>query len=235
MVPPVVVNGVMFDLVTGQGVEGDVTLVVHNRNNIVSDSAEARGTFRIVDAPPGPAMVCARANSYAPYFNTFDVDAGKHYSLRVGLLLEAAASGVVLDSAGEPAPGAEVRAIYDDSFRGAHLFASLAGGENTNADDEGAFSARRLGAGHAATCPGVPRRQDFQHRRSRSRPRVSAGRYRAEVAGLDEQRAGTADGAGRSGGVQRHPHCTNPARRRDGVVGGLAGGQARPRRAGSLS
>ena len=132
----------MFDLVTGQGVEGDVTLVVHNRKNIVSDSAEARGTFRIVDAPPGPAMVFARANSYAPYFNTFDVDAGKHYSLRVGLLLEAAASGVVLDSAGEPAPGAEVRAIYDDSFRGAHLFASLAGGENTNADDEGAF---RLG------------------------------------------------------------------------------------------
>lgn len=139
MVPPVVVRGTMLDLVTGQGVDGDVTLIVHNINNPLSDSVEAQGTFRIVDTPPGPAMVLARADGFAPYLNTFNIDAGKEYDLRVGLLLAAAGSGVVHSADGRPVGNAEVRVSYSSSLMGAELFAGLAAGQNSVSDSEGEF------------------------------------------------------------------------------------------------
>ena len=55
----------------------------------------------------------AKADGFAPYVSSYESEAGKHVSLRVGLLLEAAATGLVLDNADNPVEGARVIAHYD--------------------------------------------------------------------------------------------------------------------------
>ena len=136
LLPPAIVRGNMLDLVSGRAAEGTVTVIMHNRYNTVSDSAETvGGSFRIEDAPPGLAMVLARADGFAPYFSTFDVEAGKDYSLRVGLLLEATATGLVLDRNDRLVEGALITAHYDERLQAAGLYSSLAGGIIVTGDD----------------------------------------------------------------------------------------------------
>ena len=139
MTPPAVVSGTMVDLVTGRAVPGDVTLIVSHPHNLVSESLEVTdGMIRYVDAPPGPAVIFARANGYAPHFGTFTAEGGKDFRLRIGLVLEAAASGTVLDAGGDPVRGAHVIAHYDERVVYGGLFSSLAGGD-VDTDGEGRF------------------------------------------------------------------------------------------------
>ena len=104
----------MVDMATGAPAEGYVTLYVRGSINALNSAARTRrGAFRFDDLPPGPAIVVAHADGFAPYFGTLNVDAGKGQSTRIGLLLEAVAGGLVVDSNEDPVEGARVRIGYD--------------------------------------------------------------------------------------------------------------------------
>ena len=77
---------------------------------------------------PGPAIVVAHADGFAPHFGTLNVDAGNGQSTRIGLLLEAVAGGLVVDSNEDPVEGARVRIGYDRLLPGAGFFASFSRG-----------------------------------------------------------------------------------------------------------
>ena len=87
-----------------------------------------RGAFRFDDLPPGPAIVVAHADGFAPHFGTLNVDAGNGQSTRIGLLLEAVAGGLVVDSNEDPVEGARIRIGYDRLLPGAGFFASFSRG-----------------------------------------------------------------------------------------------------------
>lgn len=136
MVPPAILSGTVVDLVSGRGVEGVVSLIISNRDNIVSDAVETRGgAYRFEDMPDGQAIVLAKAEGFAPYVSSYESEAGKHVSLRVGLLLEAAATGLVLDNADNPVEGARVIAHYDARADPAGVFSGFAGGVTVTQDD----------------------------------------------------------------------------------------------------
>ena len=71
----------------------------------------------------------ARADGFAPYFGAFTSEAGKEFRLRMGSLLEAAASGLVVEGTGNPTQGGQVVTRFEERMEAARLFSSLAGGE----------------------------------------------------------------------------------------------------------
>lgn len=139
LVPPSGVDGTLADMATGRAVEGIVTLSVRHPVNLVSDAKRAAGgTFRFDDLPPGPAVILAHADGYAPYFGELTIDTGKRSDARVRLLLEAAASGSVLDAGGSAVAGARVRVGYAYTLPGHDLLAGVARGHAVTESD-GAF------------------------------------------------------------------------------------------------
>lgn len=134
----------MVDLATGAPADGYVTLYVHDPVNGVNSGARARrGTFRFDGLPPGPAVVLAHAERFAPFFGTLTVEAGEAQSTRIGLLLEAVAGGLVVDANDDPVEGARVRVGYDRALPGGGFFASAARGRATTRSD-GEFELRGL-------------------------------------------------------------------------------------------
>ncbi|MCY4671057.1 MAG: carboxypeptidase regulatory-like domain-containing protein, partial [Rhodococcus sp.] len=135
LVPPASVRGTVSDLVTGRLVEAMVNVMVQNPGNFVSHSATAeRGTFQIEDLPPGPALVTARSEGFAPFVGRTSIESGKVRDARIGLLLEAQATGQVVDSAGAPATGAFVRAAYV-GLAGGSILSSFVGGRPLTGSD----------------------------------------------------------------------------------------------------
>lgn len=138
LTPPSVVTGTLVDAATRQGIEGRVTVVVrHPLNHVSSTAMAALGTFQFDDLPAGPAVVYARAVGFAPHFGTLTVDAGKRVETQIGLLLEAAASGTVLDR-GEPVTGSRIHVGYDRSMLGAGTLAGFIRGR-VMTNSEGMF------------------------------------------------------------------------------------------------
>ena len=138
LTPPAVLGGALVDLATGRGVDGWVAVDVHSRYHHVSKSARVRGTFEFVDLPAGTAVVQALADGFAPHFGTLSVDGKNRTDTRIGLLLEAVASGHVIEADGSPAVDAVVYVGYSPSLSGAETLAALAGGRPM-ADEEGQF------------------------------------------------------------------------------------------------
>lgn len=138
LLAPSVVSGTLVDAATRQGIEGRVTLVARHPLHHVSGTEQVRGAFRFGDLPAGPAVVYGRAVGYAPLLNGLTVDAGKQHTVNLGLLLEAVASGTVVDSRGEAVMGAVVSVGYGRSVAGADILASLIRG-NATADADGTF------------------------------------------------------------------------------------------------
>ena len=100
LVPPSIVRGTVDDMVTGRPIDSIVTLYVSHLTNHVSDTALAEnGIFRFDDLPPGPAGLVVHADGYAPSFSELTVDHKSTSAVRIRLLLEAAATGHVLDVA----------------------------------------------------------------------------------------------------------------------------------------
>lgn len=122
---PSTVMGRLVDAGTLRGIEGRVTLLVRPRFHHVSVSARAPGVFRFDDLPAGPAVIYAHASGFAPYFGELTVDGGKVHERQLGLLLEAVASGKVLNSDDSAAVGANVHVGYDSSLAGADTLAGL--------------------------------------------------------------------------------------------------------------
>ena len=132
-------SGRMFDAVTRRAADGLVTLVVSHPLTQVSVTTRTRnGEFRFDDLPPGPAMIYAHGDGFAPYYSTMTIKAGKRHNANVPLLLESAARGVVLRADGEPAVTARVRVAYPRNVPGSGILENLAGG-NVTADEDGRF------------------------------------------------------------------------------------------------
>ena len=138
MTTPAILRGTVSDLVTGRPLSGSVRVIVQHPGNFVSRTATAeRGAFEIMDLPPGPAVVTARSEGFAPFVGITTVEGGKVTDLRIGLLLEAQAAGQVTDAEGGAVTGAIVTATYPD-LAGAGLVEGFIGGRPV-AGPEGAF------------------------------------------------------------------------------------------------
>lgn len=143
LMPPAIVRGTVSDLVTGRLVAAMVNVLVQHPGNFVSRSATAEGgTFQIEDLPPGPALMTARSEGFAPFVGSTTVDAGRVREVRIGLVLEAHAAGHVRDADGEPVSGAFVSTWYPD-LPGAGLLEGFVGGRPLTGPD-GAFALRGL-------------------------------------------------------------------------------------------
>ena len=139
LMAPAVLSGSLVDAATGRGVEGLVTLEVHHPLNHVASTALARGSFRFEDLPAGSAIIYAHADGFAPYFSTLRIDAGKASTARLGLMLEAAASGLIVDRDGDPVVGATVYLDYGRSLAGSDYLANLARRDAVSDPSTGAF------------------------------------------------------------------------------------------------
>lgn len=111
---PATLTGSVLDAVNRRPVaRGMATLLVRSETGIVSSSDSIRGgSFEIDDLPPGPALLIARGEGYAPSASTLTIDAGRRSSVQVRLLLEASLSGTVQDSRGLPVDDAELYVRY---------------------------------------------------------------------------------------------------------------------------
>ena len=142
--PPASLSGTVTDMATRGSVAALVTVTVRHPSDVVSDMVLAEnGTFQFDDLPPGPAVVLARAAGYAPSIGAVTVEAGKVRDARVGLLLEAVATGYVEDRRGSPVAGAWVSASYPDTTAGAGQLQSFIGGRPLTGPD-GAFTLNGL-------------------------------------------------------------------------------------------
>ena len=133
-------SGTMFDAVTRRAADGLVTLVVNHPLTQVSVTTRTRnGEFRFDDLPPGPAMIYAHGDGFAPYYGTMTIEAGKRHIANIPLLLGSAAHGVVLRADGKPAVDARVRVVYRRNLPGSGILENLAGG-NVTANPDGSFT-----------------------------------------------------------------------------------------------
>lgn len=138
--PPAYVAGGVMDASTGAALAASVTVLVQDEGNLVSSSTETAsgGLFELKDLPSGPAVLMATAEGFAPYWSTLTLEKGEQeraWSIR--LLLDAGASGTVVDADGQPVRSAWVAVGYTDSDGGYGLLESFVGGEPwTNADGE---------------------------------------------------------------------------------------------------
>ncbi len=105
--PAAAVRGTLFDLVTKQAVmDGAVRLTVAHSANLVSDAALVEnGRFEFKGLPPGPAVLVATADGFAPHFSTRTLEKGTVHDARIGLL-DGSVHGSVLDASGTPVSGA---------------------------------------------------------------------------------------------------------------------------------
>jgi hypothetical protein len=141
---PASVHGTVADMATQRAVPAIVTIRVRHPENVVSDAAFSDdGSFAFEDLPPGPAVVVARAEGYAPYRGVIAVREKQRTNTRIRLLLEAAASGQVVNSVGEPVNAAWVYVLYGDTLEGRDEFESLVGGRLLTGSD-GNFYVRSL-------------------------------------------------------------------------------------------
>lgn len=142
---PATVRGTLFDMATKRAVlDGAVTLIVDHPANLVSDAAHVEnGRFEFEALPPGPAILVANADGFAPHFSTLTIDAGKTHALRIGLLLEGAVRGSVLDASGALVTGAVLSVVYDSAFAPGALLESFVGGRLVTGDD-GMFAVERI-------------------------------------------------------------------------------------------
>lgn len=142
---PVTVRGVVVDMVTKKPVVGAAVTVFLDTvdHNFLSDTAitGSSGVFRFDDLPPASAQVAylVHSHGFAPDFGLFTVDDKAGANVRIGLLLEAMASGYVRDSGGNAVSGAVVSGNYEESLQGAGFLEGLVGGRVLTGSD-GAFA-----------------------------------------------------------------------------------------------
>lgn len=138
LIPPSAVRGTVIDLATRRPLPAIVTITVGNENGLVSDSALSDdGSFEFGDLPPGPVILEARAEGYAPYVGSATVQQNEESSFGIGLLLEARVTGIVTGGDGKTVTGAYVSAWYG-GLEGGEMLESLIGGRPFS-DEDGYF------------------------------------------------------------------------------------------------
>ncbi len=170
LVPPAAVQGSLTDGVTSQRLVGVVTTLVQHPNNYVSSTALVEdGTFRFEDLPPGPAVILAYADGYAPTLSKFTAMAGKDQNVQIGLKTEAKIAGRVL-AANAAASGARLRVTYMNTLPGARMLAGLVGGHDVTEAD-GTF----ILTGLAPDTPVTVHAEDTVGRTASATNTISAG------------------------------------------------------------
>ena len=148
LMPPSRVTGTVADISSGRALAAEITVMVRTRDSLISASAETddRGEFVIEDMLPGPAVVEAAAEGYAPVRQSLTI--GDHKSTntaRIRLMLGGALRGTVLDSSGEPVAGAEIIPWYssDDFLDAGSGLESYIGGYTVTKTD-GSFGLNQI-------------------------------------------------------------------------------------------
>lgn len=138
--PPASLQGTVRDAATGRGLAGLVTFIVRHPHNVVSSTARAeRGSFVVEDLPPGPVVLVARAEGFAPYVGATRVEAGLVRDVRIGMVLEQVVAGRVVRQSGGPLAGAMVNVRY--AHAADRLLRGFVGGSPIT-DSDGAFFLR---------------------------------------------------------------------------------------------
>ena len=154
MVPPSKVEGTVADMMTGRQVTADVALYVRHPISAISNAMEAHGMFRFVDLLPGPAILVAHADGYAPHFRELTIGEGTGHSERIRLLSEAVVTGAVVNPDDALVEGAQVAIEYDDNLLGGAFLTNLVRGRMMTGRGR-RLRHRRAGAEHADYVAGV--------------------------------------------------------------------------------
>ena len=138
---PRTASGTVIDKATRNPIGGATVTVMAlavNRN-IISDTATSKrgGEFDFHDLPTVTDRVAyiAYAQGFAPQFGLFTLNRNGSTNVGIGLLLDALASGTVVDAAADPVDGALVNATYGGETEGAGMLEGLIAGRlQTGAD-----------------------------------------------------------------------------------------------------
>jgi hypothetical protein len=137
---PANLAGRLYDMATRLNVrEGMVSVMVDHRVNPRSSSVfVTNGQYEFRGLPPGPALLVAHADGFAPTYSVVTLDAGAQEQADVGLLLDGVVSGRAVDAAGDPVLGATVHVTYE-GFEGAEILAPFIGGYTMTEQPDGRF------------------------------------------------------------------------------------------------
>jgi len=136
---PAALSGSVVDAITEHAIPADVTVIMETAAGTITESVDAsQGSFGLEDLPAGLAIVYAVTEGYSPGWTEVSLPVDREQPpVRLGLELEAALSGTVLDRRGEALRGAFVRTTYPDEAGAYGLLDNLTYGQRiTNADGE---------------------------------------------------------------------------------------------------
>ncbi len=137
LVAPAFLRGTLRDAATRVPLDGSVTVWVRHPDNVVSDAARAeQGVVLFEDLPPGPVVMLARAEGFAPFVGTTTLVAGSMRDVSIDLLLEAVIMGLVTTQDGSPVVGAPLNVRYSHTANG--LLKGFVGGSPIT-DSQGVF------------------------------------------------------------------------------------------------
>lgn len=142
---PATVSGTVYDISSSRDLVANVTLTMTASGAVVSDGAttDENGGFAFEDLLSGSGSITAYTDGYAPrIINLPSVTNGVTNNVRMGLQLQAAASGTVVDSDGDSVSGANVFATYDSLDDGYQLESFISGRVYTASD--GVFTLESL-------------------------------------------------------------------------------------------
>ena len=134
--PPATLSGAVYDMATRRAaLDAHVSVLIDHEANPRSNAVlTENGSFRFDGLPPGPTALIAQAPGFAPSLATTTLIAGDSHSVDVGLLLEGAVSGSVVDGQGKAVAGALLEVVYQ-GLADADLLASGIGGHVLTGDN----------------------------------------------------------------------------------------------------
>ncbi len=128
---PAGVEGIVVDAATSVGLNAVITTMTDEAGGITSSSTDtdSSGAFQLADLRGGPTVLIVSAEGFAPDWRVLDLRTGRLQEVRIGMLLEAAVSGTVVDGSGEPVSDAWVGVGYEDETGAYGMLESFSGGE----------------------------------------------------------------------------------------------------------
>ena len=126
---PTTLSGRVYDMATrlNAGEALMSVMVDHSVNPRSAAVFTTDGTYTFDGLPPGPAVIVAQAEGFAPTYASVTLTAGGRQTADIGLLLDGVVTGSVVNAAGDPVAGATVNVVYD-GFNGDAILVSYVGG-----------------------------------------------------------------------------------------------------------
>ena len=136
LMSPATLSGRAYDMSTRRSIPDAYVsaMVDHDVNPRAASTISGDGSFQFGGLPPGSSFVLVFADGYAPAIGTGTLTAGSSTTVDVGMVLEGAVSGTVVDSDGDAVSGALVDIEYD-WFEDADILIGGVGGHVKTGDD----------------------------------------------------------------------------------------------------